>query len=140
MITKCLEIRDEGTCIAAIAMKMTAANPVEDKFFWRVGYPRDGHAVVLMNLSDQKASSDPYAACWGGTRTMALAHNWIIDHFDELTEGQVVDVRVIMGWAEKPARAEIMVPRHPNGAPMYAPDGMMLDEHGNRSVFDDVDQ
>lgn len=30
--------------------------------------------------------------------------------------------------------------RYPNGAPMYAGDGMMLDENGNRSVFDDVDQ
>lgn len=29
--------------------------------------------------------------------------------------------------------------RHANGAPMFALDGMMLDEHGNRSIFDDVD-
>jgi hypothetical protein len=109
MITKCLEIRDEGTCIAAIAMKMAAANSIESRFFWRVGYPLDGHAVVLMNLSDQRATSDPYG--WGGgARTMPIAHNWIIDHFDELTEGQVVDVRVIQGWAEKPAQAEIYVP------------------------------
>jgi hypothetical protein len=30
-------------------------------------------------------------------------------------------------------------PTHPNGAPMFAPDGTMLDDQGNRSVFDDVD-
>lgn len=30
--------------------------------------------------------------------------------------------------------------KHPNGAPMFAPDGMMLDDQGNRSIFDDVDQ
>lgn len=139
MITKCLEIRDDGTCIAAIAMKMTAAQGAEEKFFWRCGYPRDGHAVVLMNLSDQRATSDPYG--WGGgTRTMPIAHNWIIDHFDELIEGQVVDVRVIQGLTDTPAPAEIMVPSYPNGAPMFAPNGTMLDEHGNRSVFDDVDQ
>ena len=29
---------------------------------------------------------------------------------------------------------------YPNGQPMFAPDGMMLDEDGNRSIFDDVDQ
>jgi hypothetical protein len=29
---------------------------------------------------------------------------------------------------------------YPNGAPMFAPDGMMLDEQGNRSIFDDVDE
>jgi hypothetical protein len=28
---------------------------------------------------------------------------------------------------------------HPNGAPMFAPNGTMLDADGNRSVFDDVD-
>ena len=27
-----------------------------------------------------------------------------------------------------------------NGNPMFAPDGTMLDEHGNRSIFDDVDK
>jgi len=31
--------------------------------------------------------------------------------------------------------------RHcPNGAPQFASDGTMLDEHGNRSIFDDVDE
>jgi hypothetical protein len=30
--------------------------------------------------------------------------------------------------------------KHPNGAPMYAPDGTMLDDRGNRSIFDDVDE
>lgn len=29
---------------------------------------------------------------------------------------------------------------HPNGAPLFAPDGTMLDDKGNRSVFDDVDK
>lgn len=30
--------------------------------------------------------------------------------------------------------------RHPNGTPLFAPDGTMLDDSGNRSVFDDVDE
>ena len=28
--------------------------------------------------------------------------------------------------------------KHPNGKPMFSRDGIMLDENGNRSVFDDV--
>ncbi len=28
---------------------------------------------------------------------------------------------------------------YPNGAPMFRADGMMLDDQGNRSVFDDLD-
>jgi hypothetical protein len=27
-----------------------------------------------------------------------------------------------------------------NGKPMFSSDGTMLDEHGNRSIFDDVDE
>lgn len=30
--------------------------------------------------------------------------------------------------------------RHSNGAPMFAEDGTLLDERGNRSIFDYVDQ
>ncbi len=30
--------------------------------------------------------------------------------------------------------------RHPNGQRMWADDGTLLDEHGNRSIFDDVDE
>lgn len=29
---------------------------------------------------------------------------------------------------------------HKNGAPMFAPDGTMLDDKGNRSIFDDIDR
>lgn len=30
--------------------------------------------------------------------------------------------------------------RHPNGTPVFAKDGTMLDDKGNRSIFDDVDE
>lgn len=30
--------------------------------------------------------------------------------------------------------------RYPNGAPMFDKTGMMLDDQGNRSIFDDVDE
>lgn len=30
--------------------------------------------------------------------------------------------------------------RHPNGAPLYSADGTMLDDKGNRSIFDDLDE
>jgi hypothetical protein len=30
--------------------------------------------------------------------------------------------------------------KYPNGKPMFAPDGTMLDDKGNRSIFDDVDE
>lgn len=109
MITKCIEIRDEGTCIAALAIQMDPAGPIEEHFLWHCGYPRDSLGVVLMRLSDQQATSDPYG--WRGDgRTMPAAHSWIIDQFDQLVAGQVVDVRVILGEADTPAPAEIYAP------------------------------
>lgn len=87
-----------------------ANTTIELTFLLREGYPGDGQGIVLMRLSDQKATSDPYA--WPDvnhdSRTMPVAHNWIIDHWTEIQSGQVVDVRVILGEATEPATAEIM--------------------------------
>ena len=45
---------------------------------------------------------------WGSVwRTMPTAHYWIIEHFDEIQDGAVVDVRVILGETTEPAPAEI---------------------------------
>lgn len=104
MEIKVLEVRDEATCIPVLAIKMVAANPVEAKFLRRYGYPTDGSAVVWMHMSDQSASVDPYA--WRD-RTRAASHNFIYDHFDELENGDVVDVRVILKETDNSAEPEI---------------------------------
>lgn len=108
MIIKCVEIRDRNTCIPAIAIKMSAGDPIEETFLWREGYPRDGSGVVLMKLSDQRATSDVYG--WDGSRTMTAAHHWIEQNFDVLNNGAVVDARVVLGEAKDPAPAEIYRP------------------------------
>lgn len=105
MRMKVLEIRDRATCIPALAIQMVAGGPVEDRFLWRYGFPREAtFSVVLMHLSTQQASSDPYE--WGG-RTWPAAHMWIIENFDRLNDGDVVDVRVILGETDTPAAPEI---------------------------------
>ncbi len=96
MIIKMIEIRDSATCIAAMAIKMVASNPIEYKFLWREGYPKNGSSITLMKLSDQKATNDPYDPVWQGARTMKIAHHWIIDNFDEINSGDVVDVQLIL--------------------------------------------
>ena len=107
MIPKFLEIRDSGTCISVLAIQMHAFNNIETKFLDRCGYPENGRGVVLMHLSTQEASSDPYEH--SGARTLAVAHEYIIERFDELKDGDVVDVRVILGEQEKPAEPEIYI-------------------------------
>ena len=112
MQIKFFEIRDEGTCIPALAIEMCADERVGERFLWRCGYPSPTNgrpSVVLMRLGDQKATSDPYdwPALTGDRRTMPHAHDHIINNFSTLENGAVVDVRVILGETEEPARAEI---------------------------------
>lgn len=102
MNTKLLEIRDEGTCILALGIQMMSKRPdgIDHWFLhYRSGYPKDGSSIMLMCLSDGKATNDPYE--WGslgmGMRTMPNAHNWIIDNWDKLSDGDVVDVQYILG-------------------------------------------
>ncbi len=97
--SKVLEIRDEGTFIGVLAIRMLGTNPVQAYYLRRVGYPNDGSSIMLMMLSDGKATNDPYE--WPGLRmglrTMPVAHEFIISHYTELSDGDVVDVQFILG-------------------------------------------
>jgi hypothetical protein len=100
MIRKFVEIRDKGTCIPAIAIQMLGDNEIQRHYLRRAGYPADGSSIMLMVVDDGKATNDPYE--WAvklamGSRTMPVAHNWILDHFGEITEGDVIDVEFILG-------------------------------------------
>ena len=110
--SRLIEIRDEGTCIPAIAIRMVntvhihninAFEACEWLIHTRSGYPENGSGIVLMRLSDQKATVDPYE--WGG-RTMPAAHHYVCEHFDELEDGQVLDVRVVLREAEKAVESD----------------------------------
>jgi hypothetical protein len=107
MRAKALEIRDEGTFIAALAVDMnpfsdyahkdTAAEIEARRYLMRrCGYACDGRPnVILTRLDgDGKATNDPYS--WGG-RTWPVAHKYIIEHWDKLKDGDVVDVSYILG-------------------------------------------
>jgi hypothetical protein len=50
---------------------------------------------------------------------------------EESAERQAKNDRGDPGWRDR---------KYPNGQSMFADDGTMLDEHGNRSIFDDVDE
>lgn len=109
MDAKCIEIRDEGTCISALALRMIADDPVEEAFLRRSGYSSTGNAIVLLRLDDQKATVDPYL--WYpmglGGRTMQIAHDYLDKFWPTIVHGQVVDVRVILKEATERAEPEI---------------------------------
>lgn len=107
MIAKALEIRDEGTFIPALAVDINPANEGQRYLMRRVGYPCDGRPnVIVTRLSgDGQATNDPYS--WGGgARTWPVAHNYIIEHWAELKDGDVVDVSFILGETKSPKVSE----------------------------------
>lgn len=114
MIVKAIEIRDRGTFIPAIAIKMVPAtfphpDDPERYLLRRAGYSFDDPCVVLCRMEasgvDRNATYDPFA--WdSGTRTYQVAHQYIIDHFDELESGAVVDVEFILKETTKPKKSE----------------------------------
>lgn len=123
MIAKALEIRDCGTFIPALAVDMNPsvtlttsqaeAERVVDTFdaqhylLRRCGYPCDGRPNVIVTRLDGngQATNDPYG--WpGGSRTFPVAHEYIIEHWAELKDGDVVDVQFILGETDKPKLSE----------------------------------
>ncbi len=113
MQTKTFEIRDSGTFIPVLATKMRPDTEQDRYLFGRTGYglTADEQAkyviVVKIDGSGFGANYDPYS--WpGGARTMREAHHYIIDKFDELESGAVIDVQFILGETESPKTSEAM--------------------------------
>ncbi len=105
-----LEIRDDGTFIPALAVDMNFANDAQRYLLRRCGYACDDRPNVILTRLDGngQATNDPYA--WGG-RTYPVAHEYIIKHWNELKDGDVVDVSFILGESPAPKISERYVTR-----------------------------
>ena len=51
--------------------------------------------IYLVMLATEKCRYDPYN--WDNLRTMGNAHHYIAEHWDELHDGDVIDVQFILG-------------------------------------------
>lgn len=106
MQTKILEIRDSGTFIAVMAISMASEDPIQGYYLRRDGYSVDGSTIMLVRLNDGGSQNDPYKWPDGRGRTMNEAHVYIVDHFDELHDGAVIDVEYILGEKPQPKMTE----------------------------------
>lgn len=109
MTPKLIEIRDRATFIPAIAIRLDPANEAERYLLARVGYgrePEQQRAYVLLTKADGSgpAHCDPYE--WGQSRTMCVVHKFLVEHFDEIDHGDVVDVEFILGETAAAKRSE----------------------------------
>src|SRR5258708_5758285 len=115
MKVKILEIRDKMTFVPMLCVDMNpdwgwdSAHSDRQKEFSkeqryllrRCGYPCDGKPNISMTRLDAGGGAcwnDPYGWNCSG-RTFPIAHNYIINHWTELFDGDVVDVEFILGEA-----------------------------------------
>lgn len=96
MKTKLIEIRDRGTCIVALCIDMNPVNDVEHQGLRAYGYPCNGVPNIMITHSSggRIATNDPYH--WND-RTWRTAHHRIIEEWDTLKDGDVVDVEFALG-------------------------------------------
>ena len=107
MTTKTFEVRDVGTFIPVLAIRLDPVDERDRYLLAMAGYGTTPEAqreyVILMPLIDtSKATYDVYA--WGGgrARTYPIAHKHIIDNFDALPNGAVVCVEYLLGERLEP--------------------------------------
>lgn len=109
MDVKTLEIRDRGTFIPALAVRLNAADPRDRYLLARAGFGTTAHDqaryVLLTNLVRPETQYDPYS--WGaGTRTMREAHIAVEGDWERWTTGDVLDVEFLLGETTEPKVSE----------------------------------
>lgn len=111
MIAKTFELRDKATFVPVLAVKLEPSNEQDRYILALSGYgqrPQDqAKYIFLMGLNGglEKATCDPYD--WGD-RTRSTCHQYLLEHFDELESGAVIDVEFILGETTEPKVSEAL--------------------------------
>lgn len=92
--------------------------------------------MVAMVRNDDVVAMCLGGGAWAGKYTKAQQS---CDSYAKNSHG-AVDDPPDYGEESRAAYEKEAQMKHANGAPMFASDGTMLDEKGNRSIFDDVDE
>ena len=102
MITKTFEVRDSCTFIPIIAIKLIPTFESDRYLLSRAGWgetAKEQATHILVSRLDggkSEMNCDPYS--WTDSpRTLRVAHRYLIEHFDELKSGAVIDVEFILG-------------------------------------------
>jgi len=95
---KILEIHDHATFFPMLCVNLAdAENGAQYYLMRRCGYPLDGKpniAVCHLRCGFDRITNDPYQ--WKD-RTYTVAHNHIIENWETLSDGDVIDVEFILG-------------------------------------------
>lgn len=104
MKAKAFELRDRGTFVPAVAIKLEAENEAEAYLLRRAGFGTDRKFVLLGSLEGGPFHYDKYDVQGNSTRFTAI--EYIEEHFDELEPGQVICTETIRGERTVPKVSE----------------------------------
>ncbi len=101
---KIFEIRDRATFMPMFAFTTNADSNGQHYLLRRAGFGPGSDLVMFGYLDGRgKALYDPYD--WND-RTKQTAHAYIQKHWDELKDGDVIDVEFILGETKEPKISE----------------------------------
>jgi hypothetical protein len=106
MNIKILEVRDIATFIPVIAISMVGNTVRAYYLHTRCSYPRENTGrkmIAMLRVDNLEGHNDPYDWPKG---TLFEAHKYIQQHFDDLEDGDVVDVQYILGRSSRPKTSE----------------------------------
>lgn len=108
MECKTFEVRDDGTFIPCIAIRLNPATEKDLYLLSRAGYGKSaveqGEYVIFGRLqAESEFQHDPFA--WDN-RTMKNAHEQVKLQFDILESGAVIDVQYWLGESSEPKKSE----------------------------------
>lgn len=108
MIVKLFEVRDSGTFLPMIAIKLNPQNEAERYLLARSGYglTAESHQQYILMAAITDNGILTYDQYSQPNRTRQVAHDYVITHFDELQNGQVIDVEFILGIKPEPKLSE----------------------------------
>lgn len=115
MDIKLLEIRDRGTCIAAIAFKIDSSKNESERFlmgkagFGLSSYDQNQYIFLTALQCHKPITTDPYE--WGD-RTYKAVHLHLIDSWDDITSGDVIDVEYILKESDVKKLSENLTTGH----------------------------
>ena len=111
MNVRTVEIRDSGTFIPALAIRLDSRYEQDCYLLARAGFgntpEKQGKYVLLVHLEGMKCAVDPID--WDN-RTMQGAHQYLIKQANaqvpQFGHGEVIDVQFILGEADSPKVSE----------------------------------
>jgi hypothetical protein len=109
---KVLEVRDAMTLVPVLAIWLAPTDEAERWLLARAGYGEQPSVqrtyFVVLDLDGGVGRYETSPTEWQlrNNRTMQVAHQYIQDHWADLSSGDVVDVEYILGIAKEPKESD----------------------------------